>query len=235
MGKVTHINLRNYLDLMSRTKKNMILEVEHKGEKGFLYIENGNIVHAQSSWESGEGALYRCLSWEPESFRELSWHPINRKTMNKPIGFVLTEATKLKDDVTTAIRTAARASLAAGEAAPSDGRSRVRTILSAIEGVRGVRAALLMRHSGEVIKCAEESRGDELSSITSFLANLGTRIRDILGAGRMDFICVDTAGRGRILIMNLKSFYLAVSITADSSLALIKAEISSILRTCARA
>ena len=98
-GSVNAIDLFDYVQLMLLTKRQLILEVSScKGEQGWLFIEKGNVLHAECGGLEGEDACYHCLSFEGGSFSSLPWKPPPKISITKSGEFLLMEAARLKDE-----------------------------------------------------------------------------------------------------------------------------------------
>lgn len=98
-GSINQIDLFDYVQLILVTKRTLCLEVtSRKNERGFFYVEKGNVVHAVCEDASGEEAFYRCLGFEGGSFTSLPWEEPDARTIELGGEFLLMEAARIKDE-----------------------------------------------------------------------------------------------------------------------------------------
>ncbi len=98
-GSIDSIDLFDYIQLMLMTRRQAVVEVSNQcGEKGWLYIDRGDIRHAQCNDLQGEEALFHCLAFESGNFSTLPWHEPDSFSINQRGEYLLMEAAKRKDE-----------------------------------------------------------------------------------------------------------------------------------------
>lgn len=98
-GNVDDVELFDYVQLMLVTRRQMLLEViSRDSQRGRLYIDGGNVVHAVCGRQRGQQAFYRCMSFHSGSFASLPWADPDENSIDVPGHFLLLEAARLKDE-----------------------------------------------------------------------------------------------------------------------------------------
>ena len=98
-GNIAGIDILDYLQLMMLTGRRLTLEVSSKnGRRGLIFIDGGEVRHAQCDSLKGEEALFECLGFEGGSFINLPWTDPEEVTINKPGDFLLIEAARKRDE-----------------------------------------------------------------------------------------------------------------------------------------
>jgi CheY-like chemotaxis protein len=98
-GVVDSIDLFDYVQLMLVAKHSVVLEVfGGEGDEGQIYIERGQVKHAECGKLHGEEAFYHCLSFAGGSFATLPWRAPEKETIQAPGDFLLMEAARMKDE-----------------------------------------------------------------------------------------------------------------------------------------
>jgi CheY-like chemotaxis protein len=99
VGSINQIDLFDYVQLVLVTRRTVLLEVmSPQNERCLLYVDRGNVVHAECGELNGEKAFYHCLSFEGGSFTSLPWSEPEAVTIEKDGEFLLLEAARLKDE-----------------------------------------------------------------------------------------------------------------------------------------
>lgn len=98
-GSIDSIDILDYLQLMMLTGRRLILEVSSRnGRRGLIFIDGGEVRHAQCDDLKGEDALFECLGFEGGNFINLPWTDPEEVTINKPGDFLLLEAARKRDE-----------------------------------------------------------------------------------------------------------------------------------------
>ncbi len=98
-GSIDKIDILDYLQLMILTGRRVVLEVSSMdGKRGVIFIDDGEVRHAQCGLLEGEEALFKCLSFKGGSFVNLPWREPETTTINKPGDFLLMEAARKRDE-----------------------------------------------------------------------------------------------------------------------------------------
>ena len=91
------VDLLRIIESSAQSGKSGRLVVEHRGRRGELWFEDGQIVDAESGARRGEEALYRLLTWEKGQF-EIHFEPIQRpQKIRSPMERILNEGLRRVD------------------------------------------------------------------------------------------------------------------------------------------
>jgi CheY-like chemotaxis protein len=70
-GAISDVDLLDYIQFVLFSKQRKLLVITSRtGEKGKIYFQDGDVVHAEYSTKKGEEAFYECLLFEGGSFFE---------------------------------------------------------------------------------------------------------------------------------------------------------------------
>lgn len=98
-GTIHEIDLIEYVQLLLLSRRQTVLEVSGRdGRKAHLYIDKGNVCHAELDDLQGEEAFYRCLEFEGGTFATQSWRTPERDTIELSGDFLLMEAARMRDE-----------------------------------------------------------------------------------------------------------------------------------------
>lgn len=99
-GVVDDIDLFDYVQLLMVTNRRALLEVvSTQGERGRLFIEGGQVRHAECGEERGESAFFRCLHFDGGRFANVVWREPVRDTITRRGDHLLMDAARLKDEL----------------------------------------------------------------------------------------------------------------------------------------
>jgi len=99
-GSIADINLADILQLIGSSNKTGRLKFIRNSVVGFIYFDNGKLIHAELENENleGESAVYRLSSWEQGEFEFESNKKSDKKTINRPFTTILMEAARIIDE-----------------------------------------------------------------------------------------------------------------------------------------
>jgi hypothetical protein len=98
-GKITGINLTNFLQIVQMEKPTVTLLIAKGSKKGALYIENGEIIDAETkSGLKNLDAAYEIISWDDSSIELKKEMPKKERIIKMPLMNILMEALRLKDE-----------------------------------------------------------------------------------------------------------------------------------------
>ncbi len=99
-GRIHGIDILEYVQLLMISGQQVIVEiVSREGTRGYLYVDEGTVVHAVCDQLEGENALYKCLGFNGGSFASLPWHEPRKVTISRPGELLLLEAARLRDEM----------------------------------------------------------------------------------------------------------------------------------------
>lgn len=94
--KLTHIPLYTFLQLIAVEKETCTLNIEESQHRGTLYIQNGEIIDAETDQARGEKALKTILTWSGPTIETVKFQTTRKQTIVKPLISVVIEAFKHK-------------------------------------------------------------------------------------------------------------------------------------------
>jgi len=97
-GRISDIDLLDYLQLLANTYKSKIIQVTNRRETGRLIFEAGQIVHAECGELTGLPAFYRVVSWPGGAFTELPFELSRARTVDENTSYLLMEAARARDE-----------------------------------------------------------------------------------------------------------------------------------------
>ena len=112
-GNVSDVDLFDYIQMLIISRRTLVVEVtSREGERGRLYLKDGDVVHAECSNLSGERAFCHCLAFEGGSFSSLPWGEPSRISITRRGEHLLLDAAREKDETTqiTTLRATERSS-----------------------------------------------------------------------------------------------------------------------------
>lgn len=95
-GLVKGIALGSLLQLMNWERKNCTMTVKHEGELGYLYVKDGELIHAALRDHDPMPSAYTILNWERPEIEFVDTCRVER-TLELPITEVLLNAAMIKD------------------------------------------------------------------------------------------------------------------------------------------
>jgi CheY-like chemotaxis protein len=99
-GYVDNINIFDFiqLSLMSGERNRIQVKDQENGQSGFLYLNQGDILHAEYQGQTGEAAFYALISIGKGMFFEREWQtPPVQSLQDTPVHKLLIGATRLLD------------------------------------------------------------------------------------------------------------------------------------------
>ncbi|MBM4329404.1 MAG: response regulator [Deltaproteobacteria bacterium] len=101
-GIIEGIDLLELLRFLQWNQSQLTLEVTSRGfPRAFIYVEAGNVVHADCGDLVGEPAVYRCCCFRGGIFYTLPWREPSRRTIYITNESLLLKAAGIRDDLLT--------------------------------------------------------------------------------------------------------------------------------------
>jgi len=99
LGTLTEITLMDLLQILRMNRRSGLLELEMEGQRGTLFISEGEILDAESGRFRGEKAFFRTLGWEGGKF-EFRPQPVSvRPLIERPGENLILEGLRQLDEV----------------------------------------------------------------------------------------------------------------------------------------
>ncbi len=97
-GDLQDMNLPSLVQMVCTDRRRAALLLSRDHEKGVLFFENGEIVHAQIGKLEGKEAVYHLLQWTDGTFNLGKQSRIPRYTINEPWRYLMLEGMKQMDE-----------------------------------------------------------------------------------------------------------------------------------------
>lgn len=101
-GYITGVSLSSFLQLIEIDKKTCTLTIHAGSKNGILYFRDGNLLDANFRNFNGSDAAYTIVSWKNVEIEIDSSCLATKQNIEKPLGFVLLEGSRRKDESNTA-------------------------------------------------------------------------------------------------------------------------------------
>ncbi|MFQ5561663.1 MAG: DUF4388 domain-containing protein, partial [Nitrospinota bacterium] len=190
-GNITDINLLEIVQFFSLTQKTKALEIFFDGKVGQFFIENGQIIHAETDGITGEEAVFLCLSSRDCTFREVVWAAPEVKSVTSPTSALLLDIVSRLDEEKESGKNS--------ESGQCDGKEESawrENCLSEIGRLAGVESALLvtrMKDEKNKISTAVNSIGPQtnrLKGLVRFYSGLSGKIATATGFEKVQNILI---------------------------------------------
>jgi CheY-like chemotaxis protein len=184
-GVMRRVGLHEVLQLECLGKKSSLLEIFTGQSRGRIFIEDGQVVHAECGPLRGEVALYSILAWRDGEFNLLGLDtPPTLRTISGHWEFLLMEAARLQDEQaeTATNETSSDGTEPAGgkEPEPEPMAASPVTTNTAIAEV------LLCSGAGEVLHDHGSRNPAVRVRLLAAIETQGNQIAGALGAGRFE-------------------------------------------------
>jgi hypothetical protein len=97
-GSLQELHLPDVIQLVSVSGKSGVFVLNRRGEEGYIYLENGHIVHAVLGRLLGEEAVYTLATWNEGSFHFMPGEDSPTRTITKNNTNLLMEAARRLDE-----------------------------------------------------------------------------------------------------------------------------------------
>lgn len=203
------------------------------GPTAVLFLEEGQIVHAESQGEKGEEVVYQVLAWAEGTFSVEPGQTSTERTIQRSYAGLLLEGIRRIDEAAeeAAEPQAAGSSLAAGTGEGSkkeEGKMSERLqSLKAIEGVTGV---VIAARDGVVLEHSLEGDPDKEGAVAVFVGYAAAQVGESLALGNFEWGTV-AVGKETMLVVERPDFYVGLLLEEKASPALVASKVEGLLRT----
>jgi len=97
-GVLDQINISELVQMLVLSNKSSILEVSADHDHGKIYLEHGQIIHAETTNHVGESAVYILLNLQGGQFELTHFTAPNQKSISTATQHILIEAARLMDE-----------------------------------------------------------------------------------------------------------------------------------------
>jgi predicted regulator of Ras-like GTPase activity (Roadblock/LC7/MglB family) len=208
VGNLRDLRLPNLIQLNCMEKNTAKLTIEYAGKYGFVYFQDGNVVHAELDPDVGEEALFKMLALQEGKFRVENDVRPPIISINTPWNSLLLKGLHHLD------------TLQIGD------ESKHLHLLSMLMNIKGVRNTAIINLEGNVL--ASNTRIDNPSVLAAFAALQVEKIGTLMGRNSPRFISLNTT-HNRILLAYYKQNLVYLDIETKYQLDTILSLISQVL------
>ncbi|MDJ0623947.1 MAG: flagellar brake domain-containing protein [Desulfocapsaceae bacterium] len=97
-GKVRGIPVHSLLQMFEGDEKTCTLKIESEGQTGYIYMEKGVPVAAETGDQLNEDAIYSIVAWEDTIIDILHYNGQRSNEIQQPLLSLIIEAFRLKDE-----------------------------------------------------------------------------------------------------------------------------------------
>jgi len=206
-GEILNLQLVDILQMGCLGKFTMALVVTQGEQEGVIYIDNGEIVHAEVDGMEGEEAFFAILDWEEGRFISHSGVLPPKKTITVPWERLLLEGVRRKDEEVQKARRKVNIERVPSERVPSgedveeiDIGEVIRSKLKELKRLKGYEGAVWTDDRGEeVIVDSTDPKGVD-PFLASFLCIVGEWIADSLRVPLMRVHFSSWGGEGGMIV-----------------------------------
>ncbi|MGD9897604.1 MAG: DUF4388 domain-containing protein [Calditrichaceae bacterium] len=172
VGNLKDLKLPSLIQLNCMERNTAKLTIERGGKFGFIYFENGQVVHAEFEPEIGEKAVYKLLTLYDGTFKVESDVHAPVKTIKTSWNSLLLEGLHQLDNA---------------DEAPENSFHRLFERLLTVKGVQSVK---MIERDGALIAKSEEESGLDDDALYAFSMLEAGKIADILSVAEPEFVSV---------------------------------------------
>lgn len=96
-GSLQSIGLTDVVQLLHVNRKTGELRVSRDHDRGVLFVQEGEVVHAELGLLRGEGAAFEALEWDRGEFEFLPGKPRSAESIHRTVPDLLMEAARTSD------------------------------------------------------------------------------------------------------------------------------------------
>ncbi len=97
-GTLKIVRLDDLIQMCCLSGATITIQVTNKAQRGEIFIQEGEIIHAQCGKICGEEAFYTIMTWHNGGFETLDGVPDKAATINANYQYLLLEAARLSDE-----------------------------------------------------------------------------------------------------------------------------------------
>jgi len=223
------ITLSTFLQLIHMENKSCSLTIRSQEKSGQLHIDQGELVHASSDDLEGKDAALEIIAWENTEIEMDATCRSETRSISDPIGFILMEAHRLKDE-----------DIMAAHSAP-DTTLPLSTDLTSIPNTESPLVKYLKNAQAvkEYAIFNESNMPEHLSSTPCSLANLdpayylstSSSAGSISGDSKLNYLLFTTAKKHRFMILSWRTKRAILALRSTAHPAQIFDELKSIMET----
>jgi hypothetical protein len=163
-GDLTSFKLADILQMCCVSGMSGDLQLIRDGSYGDIYLNQGQIVHAQVGLHKGEGALHFLLSFRQGTFEFRKDETSPEETIHGQWEYLLIEAARLRDESTPAADSA--------QVAATAQNGKMVSLVNCCKSFRGFKGAVLLTPTGELLASSFNPLETQLMDLIAKCAEL---------------------------------------------------------------
>lgn len=97
-GTIKGIPIHSFLQMLESEEKTCTVQVNHRHDQGLLYMQNGELISAETKTFIGEEAAHLILGWQEPVVQLRFYNGQRKRLIHKPLLSVIMEAFRLRDE-----------------------------------------------------------------------------------------------------------------------------------------
>lgn len=197
-----------------------------------LFLEQGQLVHAQVGDEQGEEVVYHVLGWNDGTFSVEPGAASPAHTIARSYTGILLEGMRRLDEAGQGQAQSVESAPAPARpiaAAKEEGRTMSARVqqLRAIEGVTGV---VIAARDGVVLDSAVEGDPEKEGAVAVFVGYAAAQVGQSLALGNFEWGTV-AVGKETVLVVEQPDYYVGLMLDEKASPALVASKLETALKT----
>ncbi|MGD9487093.1 MAG: DUF4388 domain-containing protein [Calditrichaceae bacterium] len=199
VGNLKDLKLPSLIQLNCMERNTAKLTIERGGKFGFIYFENGQVVHAEFEPEIGEKAVYRLLTLYDGTFKVESDVHAPVKTIKTSWNSLLLEGLHQLDNA---------------DEAPEH---RFHRLFERLLTVKGVQSVKMIERDGTLIAKSEQDSDKDNEALHAFSMLEAGKIADIMSVTEPEFVSV-LVGSLRYVVTSYNQFLIIMVLNDKTKL-----------------
>jgi predicted regulator of Ras-like GTPase activity (Roadblock/LC7/MglB family) len=215
-GRTARIDLRNGAD----------------GRTAALFLEQGQIVHAESQGAGGEEIVYRVLAWTEGSFSVEPGQPAPEHTIQRSYAGLLLEGMRRIDEGTPEpepLQAAGSPTVGKAGRGPAKEEGSMSERIQNLKAIEGVAGVVIAARDGVVLEHSLEGDPDKEGAVAVFVGYAAAQVGQSLALGNFEWGTV-ALGKETMLVVEQPDFYVGLLLEEKASPALVASKLEGVLR-----
>lgn len=212
-GSISNLSLPDVIQLQGQNRFSGSISVSYQGEEGVIFLQAGEVVHAEAGGLRGEDAFSAIVGWPAGNFVVHPRVSTVSRTVQKSLSHLLLDAHRRIDE--------ARRGIPDDPPPPEQSPEAQRGVVATTKKVRavpGVTCAVVLDRGGRVL--SEGGQAEELLAARSIhlAGTIASEIGEALQLGELQQASMSSQAE-QLLLFRARDNYLAVSVAGGRSLA----------------
>ena len=225
-GKLFDLQLTDIIQMNCLSRITTSLAITKDDQRGVIYFNDGEIVHAECDDMEGEEAFYTIINWQEGKFVSNIGALPARETISSPWEHLLMEGMKRKDEAGAASGEIENAEEPSGKESPE---GQVDTAFDHLEGkgekeerenvdlsnrmcklitkMPECEGAIAVSRNGKVEAFESMTDIEEEGVLIAFLGLFGERVGNFFGMGKLNRILYGNVPQGKMIFKHGSNYY----------------------------